>query len=186
MLLFFKRTTMDKIRLEYEKFGVDDYYKNNALIYSNPHKEIIANNLKEIMPNLNLSKNLRILDLCAGSGEITEFLIKNGFKNIIGSDPYIKDLYIKNTGKECFEFTFKEIATGKLKQEYDVIFCSFALHLAEESMLPQILYNLSLITRKLIIISPHKKPAIKDFFTLSSEFYKNKVRTRLFLSNVYN
>jgi len=103
-------------------------------------------------------------------------LIEIGIKNIKGCDPYTSDLYRKKTGKECLEYDFKDIANGKLKESFDLVICSFALHLAEKSLLPNILYYLN--TKELIILTPHKKPEINNFFELIEEQYENKVRFR--------
>ena len=67
---------------------------------------------------------------------------------------------------------------GKMKEEFDLIICSFALHLAPESMLPNILYNLN--TKHLLILSPHKKPIIKDFFFLEKNVHRNKIHLKYF------
>ena len=46
---------------------------------------------------------------------------------------------------------------------YDIIICSFALHLlTDPSELFALLYELSTKARWLVIIAPHKKPEIKD------------------------
>jgi len=46
---------------------------------------------------------------------------------------------------------------------YDLIICSFALHLlTEASELFALLYELSTKCRWLAVIAPHKKPEIKD------------------------
>jgi hypothetical protein len=46
---------------------------------------------------------------------------------------------------------------------YDLIICSFALHLlTEPSELFALLYELSTKCRWLAVIAPHKKPEIKD------------------------
>ena len=141
------------LRNRYAETGVDTFYKTNAETYTNPHEKIIHRHIEDIIPPF-LDKNIKILDLCAESGEITRKLVDIGFSNIEGLDPYTYNLYQKKTGKLCLNYSFKDIAQGRLKRKYDLVICSFALHLAEESLLPFILYNLSLITDKLIIISP--------------------------------
>lgn len=167
------------IRKGYEDLGVESYYIENRKTYLNPHE----NKIHYLMDNffdkyLNLDKDSKILDLCCGSGEITRFLQEKGYYDVTGLDPFTYDLYKEKTNKECINLNFKDIASGKLKGEYDLIICSFALHLAETSMLPNILYNLSEISKELVIITPHKKPEIKDFFELDLELYYEKVRLR--------
>lgn len=173
------------IRNGYEELGVDNYYEKNALTYTNPHELKIHNLLNEFLEkNIDMDKESKILDLCCGSGEITKFLLDNGYSNIKGLDPYTNELYKDKTNKDCINMNFKDIANSKLDEKFDIIFCSFALHLAEESMLPNILYNLSLITDNLVILTPHKKPDIKDFFVLNDELYKDKVRLRYYQKKI--
>lgn len=158
-------TDIAAIRTQYEAVGVENYYKENANSYKNPHEKSIKNILENFLFERDIDKNIRILDLCCGGGEISKILLNNGFKNISGLDPFTHELYKKQTGLECDIYDFKDLATGKFKKEFDLIICSFALHLAPESMLPNILYNLN--TSNLIIISPNKKPQINSIFNLN-------------------
>jgi 2-polyprenyl-3-methyl-5-hydroxy-6-metoxy-1,4-benzoquinol methylase len=169
----------ESVREGYQKLGVEDYYKEKALTYSNPH-EIKIEKLMNIFFNkyMKLNEDSKILDLCCGSGEITRILENLGCKNIKGLDPFTSELYKSKTNKDCIELNFKDIANGKLKEQFDVIFCSFALHLAEESLLPNILYNLSQISNNLVILTPHKKPDIKLYYELDLELYHEKIRLR--------
>jgi len=169
-----------KIRNEYSKNGVDNFYINNADSYKNPHEDIIKEHLNNFFKINQFRKDIKILDLCSGSGEVSRILAENNFFNYKGCDPYMNDIYLKNIGKECLDYSFKDLAIGKLKENFDLIICSFALHLADKSMLDTILYQLSLCTDKLVILTPHKKPEIKNFFNLKSEIYRNKVRFRYY------
>lgn len=164
------------IRAGYEKVGVVDYYKLNANSYSNPHELLIKDLLIDFISNFN--RDLKILDLCAGSGEITRILQSQGFSNITGLDPFTFELYKQKTSCDCFTFDFKDLSIGKLSESFDLVICSFALHLAPESMLPNILYNLN--TNNLLILSPHKRPNIKDFFSLENSLYKNKIHLKYY------
>lgn len=164
------------IRSGYEELGVTDFYKENANTYTNPHEPLIKDLLTEFIFDFN--KDLKILDLCAGSGEITRILKSLGFNNISGLDPFTFDLYKQKTSCNCFTFDFKDLSIGKLSESFDLVICSFALHLAPESMLPNILYNLN--TNHLLILSPHKRPNIKDFFSLETSLYKNKIHLKYY------
>ena len=161
-----------KVRNEYQELGVNKFYEIHKNDYSNPHEEIIKSLLQKNIK----TKNYKILDLCAGSGEVTRSLLELGFFNIKGCDPYTSELYKRKTGKECFTYDFKDIANGKLNEDFDLIICSFALHLAEKSLLPNILFNLK--AEELIILTPHKKPEINIFYELTEEIYESKVRFR--------
>lgn len=161
---------MEAIRNMYKNIGIDNFYKEYGNDYKNPHAEIINHLLK----NVDVGEN--ILDLCCGSGEVTKNFLD---KNIIGCDPYTYELYKKNTNKKILTYNFKDIAMGSLSSyKFDTIICSFALHLCEESMLNLILYQLAYISEKLIIITPHKRPEVKNYWELKKEIIYKKVRLR--------
>lgn len=170
---------MIKIREKYSEIGVKEFYLKNGDSYINPHEEIIQQHLSYFL-NKNLIDTSKILDLCCGSGEVSKFFISQNITNIKGIDPYTFNNYKKQTNLPCFEYNFKDIANGKIKEKFSLIVCSFALHLADKSLLPNILFNLASISEQLIIISPHKKPDINIFWNLEEEYYNQKVRTRLF------
>lgn len=71
---------------------------------------------------------------------------------------------------------------GKLKEEFDTVICSFALHLCEESMLPMLLWKLKEITSTLIVISPHKRPDCNNIsgWFLVDEILLNRVRMKVY------
>lgn len=170
----------DSIRAKYEKFGVDGYYKNNADSYSNPHIDIIRDIITEkLTTDL---KELKILDLCCGAGEITNiFILNNKNADIKGADPYTFEIYTKKTNKYCYPFSFKDIAAGKLTESFDVIICSFGLHLCERSLLPAVLWQLGGISKTLIILTPNKKPdCAKNGWFLSDEKIRDRVRLRIY------
>lgn len=141
------------IRKGYELLGVDSYYSKHKDDYCNPHKEIVQKLLLHAKENWNLGEN--ILDLCCGSGEVTEVFMD---RNIEGSDAYTCEAYTRNTGKKCYNLSFKDIVKHGLEKKYDTIICSFAMHLCEESMLPVLLYRLAEASEKLVILTPHKRP----------------------------
>lgn len=165
------------IRKRYEEEGVDNFYAN-CEDYENPHFAII----KGLLSEENLSEDLKILDLCCGSGQVTRCLPRC---DVVGCDPYLKDQYVKATGNDCYAFSFDDIIAGKLTgKAFDMIICSFALHLCEMEKLPILLYQLSRITRELIIITPHKRPEVKDFFTMIDERIESRVRLRRYRSTI--
>lgn len=177
------------MRKNYEKDGVDNYYKKNSEGYINLHEEQIR---KLIINNINRFRIGSILDLCCGGGEVTKVLIENGIDKVEGSDPYTYDLYKNNTDKKCMELSFKNILQGKLKKSYDIIVCSFALHLIDEKDLFSIVNELFNHTRKIIIISPHKRPFLEQIngvklllvdYTLTSK--GKKVYLRIYERKVF-
>jgi len=165
----------NSIRENYAKFGVDNYYKNNAESYSNPHIKIIQSLVNEIRRDLSGQK---ILDLCCGTGEITNIL---GNENIKGLDPYTFEVYKERTNKYCYPFSFKDIAAGNLTENFDAVICSFGLHLCEKSLLPVVLWQLSTIAETLIIITPNKNPdCSKSGWVLLDEKIKDRVKLRIY------
>lgn len=166
---------MDAIRKEYEKMGVDNFYKQNSNEYKNPHYNII----KTIIPEIKEFIGPHCLDLCCGGGEITMCLPEYDIK---GLDPYTYELYKKNTNKECYKYSFVDIVQGKLTEKFDTIIRCFALHLCKESMLPTLLWQLSTISKKLIVISPHKRPDCNNVsgWTLEKTIKKERVTAKIY------
>lgn len=144
------------IREEYEINGVEEYYKHLSN-YVNPH----INQITELLTrNINRVNPTRVLDLCCGGGEVTSILLNNDINNVIGSDEYTMENYVKNTKKDCFRLSFKDIMADRLEGYFSTIICSFALHLVKEKDLKMLISKLFLHTNKLIVISPHKRPFI--------------------------
>lgn len=162
---------MKSVRSGYEELGIEGYYKIHNEDYNNPHFNIVKKLLENYIVHNNIGNN--ILDLCCGSGEVTRILkeVNKNYK-IEGLDPYTAPAYSKNTGLNCMEYAFKDIVNGALyNKKYDTIICSFALHLCEKSMLNMVLYQLSLMSGRLIILTPHKRPEINSWW---KEIYREK------------
>lgn len=182
-------SVISPVRLGYEQYGVDGYYRLHSDDYENPHFLDIKYLLESYICDLDLNdSHISVLDLCCGSGEVTKILQNSHLDKldmkIEGVDPYTKNSYIKNTGLVCLDLDFKDIVNGKLSNKYyDIIICSFAMHLCELSMLNTLLYQLHLICDKLIILTPHKRPEINNWFLLEKEDKYNKVRLRVYISN---
>lgn len=169
------------IRDKYSEVGVEEYYIQNSDSYRNPHEEIV----REIVNEANRRGLIgnSVMDLCCGSGEISLLMEE---KLVIGVDPYTSQAYSARTGKDCLEYSFKDIAEGKLKVSCETIICSFALHLCPVSLLHSVLWNLKDCAKNLIIISPNKKPdchgvsgwAKKDYFQINRvklTYYENEI-----------
>jgi len=68
----------------------------------------------------------------------------------------------KRTGKKCERFSFKDVSNGCYSERrFDLIVSSFALHLASKSMLWSMLSQLSRISPRLLVLTPHKRPHIE-------------------------
>lgn len=88
--------------------------------------------------------------------------------------------YREQTGKECFELDFKQMSQNINLPKVNTIVCSFALHLCPESLLPNVLYNLSQLAQQLVIITPNKKPNITQFWEMTDEIVQERVRLRIY------
>jgi hypothetical protein len=202
-----------KIRLAYQQQGVDGFYQSEGHQYHNPHEFGIIEMMHEMMQVLEHTVGHRLkgpfLDLCCGSGEVTEALLKQGYPldQIKASDPYTYEAYEKRIAKPCEKWNFIEISQGqiladlsksslskslgstpssvvqeKATKPFQCVICSFALHLCPLDLLDHVLYQLSLCSDYLIILTPHKKPDIQDHWLLLEERYsiEERVRGRLY------
>lgn len=169
----------ESVREGYDDLGVEGYYEKHQGDYTNPHQKIIKE-LLTIALNRNMIKG-NVLDLCCGSGEVTTYLQEY---DVTGLDPYTAVAYKARTGKEALPYSFKDIVLGKLDGMYfDTIICSFAMHLCEESMLPQLLWKLGEISNRLIILTPHKRPDCDGIarWCLVEEVIVKRVRMRVYI-----
>jgi hypothetical protein len=133
----------------------------------------------EIWP-LNLN---HVLDLAAGSGEVTLALRTLGAARIDGIDPYTAAAYARRTGAQVENLTFADIAAGALAlRRYSLIVCSFAMHLCERSRLPALTYQLALLSDSMLILTPHKRPEIRREWgwELAGETIVERVRARFY------
>jgi len=171
------------IRNNYQEFGgVDKYYSDFGDGYDNPHLSYIKDIVQEAIDDdiVDLS---HCLDMSCGNGEITNILIDNGVKNIEATDPYLCSNYSKHHDFNCLEYSFDGIMKGKLdNKEYSTIFCSYALHLSDKSILPNLLWNLSLISKYLVIISPNNNPLIDGGWELIKKSRNDKSKCRIYKS----
>src|SRR6188474_2797908 len=112
MSRFISRTNdgvMPGIRGEYEEHGAQEFYRKSGSSYRNPHEpQIIATideALKRWKPDLS-----KVLDLAAGSGEVTLALRAHGAGRVSGVDPYTFAAFQSRTGFPADQFTFDQIA----------------------------------------------------------------------------
>ena len=162
----------------YAKQGIQEFYKSIGNEYFNPHENDIKTLIKSIADT---SKSY--LDLGCGSGVVSSALLEKNCVEIVGCDPFLSDVYQKRLNLPCLTYTFEDIAQGKVLKQFDTLICCYAMHLVPESYLPNLLYQLSLISSELIILSPHKRPVIEHFWTLSSEVTLNKTKMKIYQTN---
>jgi hypothetical protein len=157
------------IRSIYASIGVEVFY-SSGMAYENQH----ARQVEDLIRRNHLALQLEsVLDLACGNGLVTSSLQSLGYSNIIGIDPFLNTEYTKRTGCICHKLSFKDIITKGFDYNFSCIICSFALHLCDKSMLPNLLWRLSDISNKLVIISPSKfpiigKPHVEDFCLTSN------------------
>jgi SAM-dependent methyltransferase len=170
------------IRAAYERYGVRGYYTRFGATYRNPHERAIRSALAAAVARWRMPLD-RVLDLACGSGEATLAIQELGAGAIDGVDPYTYAAYAERTGRAAERLTFEQIADGALAgRHYDTIVCSFALHLVERSRLPVLALQISLVADHLLILTPHKRPAIKPEWgwSLAGELVVDRVRARYY------
>jgi 2-polyprenyl-3-methyl-5-hydroxy-6-metoxy-1,4-benzoquinol methylase len=175
---------MEALRKQYEQHGVEGYYKEYGAGYRNPHESVIKELVKLAVEQWHLNTE-SVLDLACGSGEVTLALYEVGAKCVEGIDPYTHEAYKERTKQTAKQITFEDVARGALsKKSYSLIVCSFALHLIEKSKLHGVLFQLSLITPNLLILTPHKRPVIttKMGWHLEKETELSRIKARLYRS----
>jgi SAM-dependent methyltransferase len=170
------------VRAAYERYGVQGYYTRFGATYRNPHERIIRSALGLATARWHIPLD-RVLDLACGSGEATLALRELGANSIDGADPYTYAAYAERTGRVAERLTFQQIAAGALAgRHYDTIVCSFALHLVERSWLPALALQISLVADHLLILTPHKRPALKPEWgwSIAGELVVERVRARYY------
>ncbi len=173
---------LEAIRHQYEEYGVEGYYAQFGAEYRNPHERTIREVLQQAVHCWQLDLT-RVLDLACGSGEVTLAVRELGCRQIDGVDPHTGEAYLARTGQQAEAVSFEQIAAGAVAgRQYSLIVCSFAMHLIDESWLPALLAQLGLIADSLLILTPHKRPAIKAAWgwKLEDEFVSERVRARLY------
>jgi 2-polyprenyl-3-methyl-5-hydroxy-6-metoxy-1,4-benzoquinol methylase len=172
------------IRSAYEQHGVQEFYERYGDIYRNPHEAAVQAVLRQGLCQWEVDLS-QVLDLACGSGEVTLILREMGAQRVNGIDPYTGPAYWKRVGQKAEAFSFEQIAAGMLEdRHYSLIVCSFALHLLDISRLPRLAYQLSRISPALIVITPHKRPRLREEWgwTLWDEIVVARVKARLYRS----
>ena len=171
------------VRAGYVDHGVHGYYAQHGASYRNPHEPLIAAAIRLAHDREPLPLG-RVLDLACGSGEATLALRALGAEEVVGIDPYTAAAYRDRTGQTAIEVDFAAIAGGALdgSGRFEMVVCSFALHLAEPSRLPALTWALAGLADELLVLSPHKRPPVEVGFVEVQAFVHQRVRVRRFLS----
>jgi hypothetical protein len=169
------------IRPSYDALGPDEFYRQSAATYRNPHESAVATLVTRVVREWPVDVT-DVLDLACGSGEVTLALLQcEGVRSIHGVDPFTGAAYLERTGATAESLTFAEIAAGGLEGRWwTTVFCSFALHLCETSRLPVLCQRLADITDSLVVVTPHKRPVIDPTWgwSLREEMMHSRVRAR--------
>ncbi|GIW75567.1 MAG: hypothetical protein KatS3mg104_0630 [Phycisphaerae bacterium] len=167
----------------YLTYGPRQYYQKYGFSYRNPHEPIIRELIRQILLTWDPDCSFG-LDLAAGSGEVTLAVRDVRPKSLLeGVDPYTHLLYTTRTGLPCLPLSFEDIAAGALRGRcYSVVFCSFALHLLEESRLPGLCWALGEVSDQWVILTPHKRPVIRPQWgwDLKHQMLFQRVRARFY------
>jgi hypothetical protein len=137
-------------------------------------------------------------------------------QRFIGTDPFTFKLYEKNTGCPCLPLSFEDIVKGKLAfyQNYNgeiqkikfktrsitssstqtelplsSIICSFAMHLCDEKQLYPLVNQLFTYSKNIIIITPHKRPALETLTNVTlnfDDFVLTERGKKVFLKSYFN
>jgi SAM-dependent methyltransferase len=174
------------IRAQYEKLGAAGFYSRHGSHYRNPHESAVDRAIGSAVdrwaPDLS-----HVLDLACGSGEATIALRSRGARQIHGIDPFTAHAYLERTGAIAEAADFQAIAAGHLRdRKYSLIVCSYALHLIAQSRLPGVTLALAEVADHLLVVSPHKRPIIKEHWgwRLLGELVVDRVRARYYRSRL--
>lgn len=169
--------------------GVGEHYAAHGADYRNPHAEIIDDAVAIAIERWKLDAS-NVLDLAAGAGELTLAIRAAApTATIVGSDPFTFAAYESQTGQPCERWSFEHVAAGVLgDRSFSLVGCSFAMHLAPPSLLPPLAIALAQRSPRLLILTPHKRPAIRSDWgwTPAGEFVERRVRVRLYESTLHS
>jgi hypothetical protein len=172
---------MLKIYDEYKKYGVENYYKLHNKQYFNPHLNKIEIIYKKYLIEL-VESNTSIIDIACGDGLISQLAIKyNNNRYVEGTDPYFNNKYTK------YNYSFEDIAIGRLEKSYDMAICCYAYHLINPEWEFNFLNELANLVKKFIIITQSKKISINHYaWKRIKELRDDKITLIILQSNILN
>ena len=106
---------------------------------------------------------------------------------ITAADPFTGAAFLERTGRVAEPWGFEQVQEGILTDlglDFDLTIISFAAHLIPEQRLFSTLFALSLASRHLLILSPHKRPPVlpKMGWEEQAHLVIERVHARLFVS----
>lgn len=145
--------------------GAAGWYRDHGSTYLNPHEDAVTAMIERSVRTHPDAYAGDILDLAAGSGEVTLALLAAGVDSarLHACDPYTAATFTGRTGRPCDVAGFEDVASGVLGEArwFSAIVCSYALHLCEPSWLPILCAQMTLHTDRLVIVTPHKRPELR-------------------------
>ncbi len=152
-------TPLQAIRNGYAELGVEGFYRDNGATYCNPHFSYIAELIRRNHHQIDCR---RVLDFCCGSGEVSQVLSNLGYDHVEGCDPFTQKAYTQRMDHPCLPYSFDDVIRGKLSgKQYTSVICSFAMHLCPPKKLYPLTRQLFDCSPQLIVITPHKRPALE-------------------------
>lgn len=157
----------DGMRDEYARHprGAAGWYMDHGATYRNPHEDAVAAMVTlAVREQPDWFARGRILDLACGSGEVTLALRDAGVdaSRIDAADPFTSTAYLDRTGVVAEPWSFADIAQGVSDdRQWRTVVCSYGLHLCEPSWLATVCMQLAIAAENLVVITPHKRPAIE-------------------------
>lgn len=152
--------------------GAEGWYRDHGASYRNPHEVGVHAALAHAVTAWSTGEpwgpggDGRLLDLACGSGEATLALVEAGIgvERIDACDPFTIDAYRARVGREPLAtWTFADLAGGAAAgHEFGAVVCTHALHLCETSRLPMLCHALAHMTPVLVVVTPHKRPELRE------------------------
>ena len=135
---------------DYNARGLDNLYKQEEKhFWFIARKEFILKNIKKY-----INQNERIIEVGAGTGNVSRYLMKNGYQNIAVGEMHYNGLrYAKNYGiQECYQFNLIDVP---FEEEFDAV-CMFDVleHLEDDELALKNVYKMLKTNGKVIITVP--------------------------------
>ncbi len=168
---------MKALRDQYRKLGVESYYRRHGGEYQNPHFPQVRALLHQNESQIDYS---RALDFCCGAGEVSMVIRDLGYPLPLASDPFTGEAYQQHFEQSCLSLAFEDVVRHGFAPHgpFSTIICSFAMHLCPPHLLFPLAYQLFRRTAQLIIITPHKRPALEQYEGIRLDFTDHTLTER--------
>ena len=148
-----------------------NYYNEIAKNYESyvPQNKLMVNILLDFFKELEVKRNFKILDLGAGTGFVTEGIVKKGYNNITLADISKEELKIaknKNLLKNA-KYQILDLTKDKIIGKFDIIYETLSLDYFRGEKMQRVLEKIknALNTNgKFIVIDRHIYPEFNNYF----------------------